>query len=193
MPANRHVGGAVVGWPVELNRVVPPSGSMVLAGKQFWIEPARSGHVVRFWASVDVIHLFIGGTPVKTVRSHFSVTDLARLVAESVVGAGPSPLHRSRKASLFRSNGLSPETGWSASAAARSWRRRSSAAVRSASGSSPTRWMFFDLTAESCAGFGRTPSALSRSAGTVGTGPPGHRRGPRPSRSGSSAGPRTAA
>jgi hypothetical protein len=48
--------------------------------------------VVRFWAGVDLIHLFIGGTRVKTVRSHLTVTDLARLVAQGAVNAGPSPL-----------------------------------------------------------------------------------------------------
>ncbi len=80
------------GGPVELDRVVPASGNMALAGKQFWLGPARSGQVVRFWVSVDLIHLLIGGTRVKTVRSHLSVTDLARLVADGAVNAGPSPL-----------------------------------------------------------------------------------------------------
>ena len=60
---------------------MPPSGNLQLAGKQFWLGPVRSGQVVRFWVSVDLIHLFIGGTRVKTVRSHLSVNDLARLVA----------------------------------------------------------------------------------------------------------------
>ena len=80
------------GGPVELDRVVPASGNMALAGKQFWLGPARSGQVVRFWVSVDLIHLFIGGTRVKTVRSHLSTSDLARLVADGAVNAGPSPL-----------------------------------------------------------------------------------------------------
>jgi Integrase core domain len=80
------------GGPVELDKVVPPSGNMWLAGKQFWLGPARAGQLVRFWASVDLIHLFIGGTRVKTVRSHLSVTDLAQLVAQGAVNAGPSPL-----------------------------------------------------------------------------------------------------
>jgi hypothetical protein len=65
---------------------------MALAGKQFWLGPVRSGQVVRFWVSVDLIHLFIGGTRVKTVRSHLSTSDLARLVADGAVNAGPSPL-----------------------------------------------------------------------------------------------------
>ena len=40
----------------------------------------------------DLIHLFIGGTRVKTVRSHLTVTDLAHLVAQGAEKAGPSPL-----------------------------------------------------------------------------------------------------
>ena len=80
------------GGPVELDKVVPPSGNMQLAGRQFWLGPARSGQVVRFWADIDQIHLLIGGTRIKTVRSHLSVTDLAALAAAGAVSAGPSPL-----------------------------------------------------------------------------------------------------
>jgi hypothetical protein len=65
---------------------------MWLVGKQFWLGPARAGQLVRFWASADLIHLFIGGTRVKTVRSHLSVTDLAQLITSGAVNAGPSPL-----------------------------------------------------------------------------------------------------
>ena len=49
---------------------MPASGNMWLAGKQFWLGPARAGLVVRFWASTQVIHLSIAGTRVKSVRSH---------------------------------------------------------------------------------------------------------------------------
>jgi hypothetical protein len=44
------------------------------------------------WASVDLIRLFIGGTRIKTGRSHLSVTDPAQLTAQGAVNAGPSPL-----------------------------------------------------------------------------------------------------
>jgi transposase InsO family protein len=92
--AEGGVAGPVpwAGGPVELDRIVPPSGNMQLAGKQFWLGPHRSGQVVRFWAGVDMIHLLIGGAKVKTVRSHLTVNDLARLVTEGAVNAGPSPL-----------------------------------------------------------------------------------------------------
>lgn len=85
-------GSPWAGGPVEFDKVVPPSGNMQLAGKQFWLGPARSGQMVRFWADTDLIHLFIGGTRVKTIRSHLTVTDLARLVTDGAVNAGPSPL-----------------------------------------------------------------------------------------------------
>jgi hypothetical protein len=71
---------------------VPPSGNMLLAGRQVWLGPSRAGQLVRLWADCDLIHLFIGGTRVKTLRSHLSVNDLAGLVAAGAVPAGPSPL-----------------------------------------------------------------------------------------------------
>lgn len=87
IPASGWLGG-----PVELDRIVPPSGNMQLAGKQFWLGPQRSGQVVRFWASVDMIHLLIGGVKVKTVRSHLTVNDLAKLAKQGAINAGPSPM-----------------------------------------------------------------------------------------------------
>ena len=39
------------GGPVEFDRVVPPSGNMWVAGRQFWLGPARAGTVIRFWAA----------------------------------------------------------------------------------------------------------------------------------------------
>jgi hypothetical protein len=54
--------------------------------------PARSGVTVTFWAGTDVIHLTIAGARVKTVRSHLSTADLARLAADGARPAGPPPL-----------------------------------------------------------------------------------------------------
>ncbi len=42
---------------VEFDRVVPPSGNLWVARRQFWLGPARAGQTVRFWASADVLHL----------------------------------------------------------------------------------------------------------------------------------------
>jgi hypothetical protein len=80
------------GGPVEFDRVVPPSGNLQVAGKQFWLGPARAGTVIRFWADTQLIHLSAGGARLKTLRSHLSVADLATLAAHGGVPAGPSPL-----------------------------------------------------------------------------------------------------
>ena len=80
------------GGPVEFDRVVPPSGNMIVGQRQFWMGPARAGMVARIWADCDLIHVLIGGIRIKTVRSHLSVNDLARLTAQGAVPAGPAPL-----------------------------------------------------------------------------------------------------
>jgi hypothetical protein len=77
---------------VEFERLVPPSGNMQVAGRQFWLGPARAGMAVTFWASTDVIHLTIGGARVKTVRSHLSAAGLTALAAAGARPAGPPPL-----------------------------------------------------------------------------------------------------
>ncbi len=81
-----------VGDAVEFDRVVPPSGNLGVAGRQFWLGPAKAGVVVTFWADTDVIHLLIGGVRVKSLRSHLSVNDLAALFAQGGRNAGPSPI-----------------------------------------------------------------------------------------------------
>jgi transposase InsO family protein len=80
------------GGPVEFERVVPASGNLQVAGKQFWLGPARAGLTVTFWADTQVIHLLIAGVRIKTVRSHLSVADLDRLAARGGRVAGPPPL-----------------------------------------------------------------------------------------------------
>ncbi|MFI7681032.1 IS481 family transposase [Actinophytocola sp. NPDC049390] len=83
---------AYQGGPVEFERVVPASGNLGVAGKQFWLGTARAGVTVTFWASVEVIHLLIASARVKTVRSHLSVADLAALANAGGRPAGPAPL-----------------------------------------------------------------------------------------------------
>ncbi len=80
------------GGPVAFDRVVPASGNLGVAGKQFWLGPARAGVTVTFWADHDLIHLSIAGARVKTVRSHLSSNDLAALAATGARPAGPPPL-----------------------------------------------------------------------------------------------------
>jgi transposase InsO family protein len=84
--------GAADGGPVEFDRMVPPSGNLWVAGRQFWLGPARAGQTVRFWAGVDVIHLSIAGARVKSLRSHLSAEDLAQLAHGGATPAGPPPL-----------------------------------------------------------------------------------------------------
>jgi transposase InsO family protein len=80
------------GEAIEFERVVPASGNMALAGKQFWLGPARAGMSITFWADVDVIHLLAGGARLKSVRSHLSAADLTALVAAGARKAGPPPI-----------------------------------------------------------------------------------------------------
>jgi transposase InsO family protein len=82
----------VGGGPVEFDRVVPPSGNLMVCQRQFWLGPARAGQTVRFWASVDVVHLTINGARVKSLRSHFSTSDLEELRRQGATPAGPPPL-----------------------------------------------------------------------------------------------------
>jgi transposase InsO family protein len=77
---------------IEFDRLIPPSGNLSVANKQFWLGPARAGLTVRFWADVDVIHLMVGGARVKSVRSHLTVNDLRRLIGQGAINAGSPPL-----------------------------------------------------------------------------------------------------
>nr|WP_245956741.1 IS481 family transposase [Nonomuraea fuscirosea] len=95
MPVDRRSTRTAASWPggpVEFERVVPASGNLGVAGKQFWLGPARAGQVITFWADVNVIHLLVGGARLKSLRSHLSTNDLARLFADGGRPAGPSPL-----------------------------------------------------------------------------------------------------
>jgi transposase InsO family protein len=85
-------GQMIEGGPVEFDRVVPASGNLWAMGRQFWLGPQRTGQTVRFWAGVDVIHLSIADARVKSLRSHLSTADLARLAHEGAAVAGPPPL-----------------------------------------------------------------------------------------------------
>jgi transposase InsO family protein len=115
---------AVVDWsggPVEFDAVVPPSGNMSVAGRQFWLGPARAGLTVRFWADLQVIHLCIGRARIKSVTSHLSVADLARLVtthqAVAAVHRRSRPARTGpQKAKRSRSTGSSPRPRRSRSA-----------------------------------------------------------------------------
>jgi transposase InsO family protein len=91
-PAAQAAVLAYGGGPVEFERVVPVSGNMQVARRQFWLGPDRSGLTVTFWASTEVIHLLIAGARIKTVRSHLSAADLTALAMTGGRPAGPPPL-----------------------------------------------------------------------------------------------------
>jgi len=77
---------------VELDRVVPPSGNLWVAGQQIWLGPAMTGRVVRIWADTQRVHVLSAGHRVKTLPSRLDATDLARLRANGAVPAGGPPL-----------------------------------------------------------------------------------------------------
>src|SRR5262245_23398380 len=77
---------------VKLDRVVPLSGNLWVAGQQIWLGPALTGRVVRVWADTQRVHVLAGGHRIKTVPSRLDATDLARLRAHDAVPAGAPPL-----------------------------------------------------------------------------------------------------
>jgi transposase InsO family protein len=77
---------------VELDRVVPPSGNLQVAGQQIWLSPAMTGRVIRIWADTRRVHVLAGGHRIKTLPSRLDARDLARLRAGGAVPAGAPPL-----------------------------------------------------------------------------------------------------
>jgi transposase InsO family protein len=126
------------GGPVAFERVVPPSGNMQAAGRQFWLGPRRAGQVITFWADTDVIHLTAAGLRVKSVRSHLSSADLARLAATGARPGGPPPLPKAQPGAAIEVERVVSKTDRSTWPGAMSSPRRSSAAAGSASASSRT-------------------------------------------------------
>jgi hypothetical protein len=80
------------GRAVELDRVVPPSGNLWLAGQQIWLGPAMTGRTVRLHAGLDRVHVLRDGYRIKTLPSRLDARDLARLAAAGACPAGPPPL-----------------------------------------------------------------------------------------------------
>jgi transposase InsO family protein len=80
------------GQAVELERVVPPSGNLWLAGQQIWLGPAMTGRTIRLHAGLDRVHVLLDGYRIKTLPSRLDAKDLARLAAAGATPAGPPPL-----------------------------------------------------------------------------------------------------
>jgi hypothetical protein len=79
---------------VELDRLVPSSGNLWIAGQQVWLGPAMTGRTVRLWAGLKQVHVLLDGHRIKTLPSRLDARDLARLAAAGAQPAGPPPLPR---------------------------------------------------------------------------------------------------
>jgi len=77
---------------VELDRLVPSSGNLWIAGQQVWLGPAMTGRTVRLRAGLTQVHVLAGGHRIKTLPSRLDARDLARLAAAGAQPAGPPPL-----------------------------------------------------------------------------------------------------
>jgi hypothetical protein len=53
------------GRAVELDRLVPPSGNLWIAGQQIWLGPAMTGRTVRLWAGLTRVQVLPGGHRIK--------------------------------------------------------------------------------------------------------------------------------
>lgn len=79
------------GGAIQLDKPAPASGNIALCGHQFWLGPARSGQVIRFWIDREWVHLSTDGHRFKSLRSRFTAAELDKLVAQGAVPAGPAP------------------------------------------------------------------------------------------------------
>jgi hypothetical protein len=84
--------GRLTAQAVEVDRVVPPSGNLWIAGQQIWLGAALSGRTVRLWAGLDRVHVLLDGHRIKTLPSRLDRRDIARLSASGATPAGPPPL-----------------------------------------------------------------------------------------------------
>jgi Integrase core domain len=87
-----RVPGDGQGRAVELDRTVPPSGNLWIAGQQIWLGPAMTGRTVRLGAGLSQVHILLDGDRIKTLPSRLDARDLARLAAAAAQPAGQPPL-----------------------------------------------------------------------------------------------------
>jgi hypothetical protein len=84
-------GSEPVTLTVEIDRMVPASGNLGVAGHQFWFGPQLGGMTVTLWMDTTVVHIIRDGVRVKTVPSRFTVAQLRRLLADGGRIGGPPP------------------------------------------------------------------------------------------------------
>jgi hypothetical protein len=68
---------------VELERVVPPSGNLWLAGQQIWLGPALTGHTIRLWAGPDRVHVLMNGQRIQVGLPHAGNTAQVTIAADT--------------------------------------------------------------------------------------------------------------
>ncbi|SCE96011.1 Transposase InsO and inactivated derivatives [Micromonospora echinospora] len=79
--------------PVQLVRVVPPSGNLTVAQQQVWLGPGLAGTPVTIWVDTDRLHVLTAdGARIKSSPSRLSQRDLTRLLADGGIPAGLPPL-----------------------------------------------------------------------------------------------------
>ena len=183
-PAGRWLGG-----PVEFERVVPPSGNMWVAERQFWLGPARAGVVIRFWADCELIHLSAGGARIKTLRSHLSVNDLAKLAATGAVPAGPAPLPPAEDGQAVEVERPVSRGGLVCLGPHRLLAAEILGGQLVGIRIEPATLMFYDPTTRVLLRTRPNPLTPAQVARLAAPAPPGHRPGHRPSPSGCSAAP----
>jgi hypothetical protein len=76
---------------VEVDRMVPASGNLQVAGQQVWLGPHRAGQQVTLWIDTTTVHVTVAGQHLKTLPSRLSTVDLARLRVDGARPAGPPP------------------------------------------------------------------------------------------------------
>jgi hypothetical protein len=82
---------------VEVDRVVPTSGNLMVAQQQIWLGPARAGLPIVVWVDTERLHVLgVDGGRIKSTASRLSQRDLARLRADGGRPARPSPLPQVR-------------------------------------------------------------------------------------------------
>ncbi|MEU8268543.1 IS481 family transposase [Sphaerisporangium sp. NPDC049002] len=79
---------------VEVDRIVPDSGNLSVAGQQVWLGPDRAGMSITLWISTAHLHVLTAcGDRLKTVPSRLTSRDLTTLPATADARpAGPAPI-----------------------------------------------------------------------------------------------------
>jgi hypothetical protein len=146
--------------------------------------------MARFWADCDLIHVSIGGPRVKTVRSHLSTSDLAKLVASGALPAGPAPLPGIEDGAALEVERVVSNAGLISLAGKQILVPERLGGIRIGVRIEEQTLLFFDInTPASCCAPARTRSPVNRSCGCLVCTRPGPHPDPAKNRSASSGAP----